>query len=478
MKRLFLTALSCVIMLSVFTSCNPEEVENPDPNSKPDTTATTTKPWESLDPATETYTRKNLIEHFTGMTCGYCPGGVKYISEAIANEKDNYIWVSHHAGFANDAYTIAASTSIVSNFGVSGAPNMMLNRTSATVDGKNALVYHPFYLSSTMTNVATTADASVRILNNYDAATKVLTIDVYGAFKDVATTSATLSVLVTESGLHNTQTDYENTFEGWADYVHNNAARVYLSAAMGDAVEVSNGVYHKTYTTTFSDEWNASNSAVIAFLTNGTQPVLNAEWAAIVSGTQGGRDIASGGVTRVPVGEFYPEADNATTHNITYANAGYYVAGTLGGSTVMGVQATPSALLNGSVPFAMLYFFVDSSLTNGTYQLLSTGAAGTAWAGYCDHTNIDKGGSQFILANYAYFQQGYLYPDAEWMLASGTITISDEGLSYSATSLNGSTLTGTFTGTLANYGTTGAPAQKMQAKNPIGKIAPMPILCK
>ena len=60
--------------------------------------------------------------------------------------------------------------------------------------------------------------------------------------------SLQLTVLVKESGMIDTQADYNNTFEGWQEFRHTNAVRAFMTAAKGDAIEVNNQHYSAEYT--------------------------------------------------------------------------------------------------------------------------------------------------------------------------------------------------------------------------------------
>ena len=79
------------------------------------------------------FPRKYLIEHFTGDECGYCPEGMYSIVGYTQKTSTPCIWVSHHYGYNTDEYTISESAKIASACGVSGAPNMAINRTKVMV---------------------------------------------------------------------------------------------------------------------------------------------------------------------------------------------------------------------------------------------------------------------------------------------------------------------------------------------------------
>ena len=124
------------------------------------------------------FPRKFVIEHFTGDQCGYCPGGMYSITDYILEEDSSAIWVSHHYGYNTDEYTISESKKIGTMLGVSGAPNMALNRTK--VSG-NAIAFHPGYLTATVADKCEReALASVVIEHSYNAETRTMDITVSG----------------------------------------------------------------------------------------------------------------------------------------------------------------------------------------------------------------------------------------------------------------------------------------------------------
>lgn len=427
-----------------------------------------------VDPISDTYVRKQLIEQFTGQGCQYCPAGVSYIKEAISGHESEYIWVAHHDGYTTDNFSISENTSMVNYFGVSGAPSMMLNRTegSAKDDKGNSvteLVYHPYYLNLNTSSVSAEAEASVHIDKTYDASSKQLSIKVYGTFKDASVSTSKLTVLIMESGLHGTQSDAE-TDAGWSDYIHNNVPRKYLTNYLGEEVTVTNNAYSKEYTLTLNDAWVADNCCIVAFLTEtSNKPVINAEWAAVVDGTQGGRDIQGGGVTLTETGPGYGEETAVTTNNVTLNSAGYYVDTTYNNVKIMGIQAMSSTTVSGGYPLVLAYVMVDADsvgIPEGTYPISNIFAVGNAMQGsYMSGYGIN--GSVYIIANATYLQYGYLVPDYLWYLYDGSITISSTGMTINATSYNGSTVTATFTGTMTDYDASSSAAnapRKMQSK--------------
>ena len=451
--KFFHFLFSLAIFAALFSSCERDQQE-PSSNDKP---------------LLESFPRKQLLEHFTGETCGYCPYGMAMIEEAISSNKSNYVWISNHAGFADDEFTIAESKNIARQFGVTSAPSVMLNRQNwkyTDEDGvHSSKVFHPYYLTEFKSKTSNVTTASIAIDNNYDPETKQLKVTVSGQSIDpYALLSVT--VAIKESGLHGPQADYYNTWEGWADFVHINVVRAYLTNYKGEPVAIQNNEYTLSFSYDWNDAWNAGNSSVVAFITDDeTKEVLNAEEKPIVNGTEGGSNIMHEGITPVSVPDTYPEYDAVPDEavNAVFSSGGYYLYGKTGNAKVVCVQLRSDNAITynrqNAVPFAIIYFVLPNDavgIPEGTYALNHDPSVCDAWAGTRNDEEFSINGSLFFLANTTYLKQGYLV-GSEWLVNTGTISVSAEGISYDAVTLNGSTIKGTFAGTLENYDRQSAP---------------------
>lgn len=240
------------------------------------------------------FPRKFLIEHFTGEDCGNCPGGMAAMVEYIQNTTTPCIWVSHHYGYYDDEYTIPENAKIGKACGVSGAPNMAMNRTKIT---GTAIAFHPGYLvEDGMADLIAkkceaTAEASVVINHTYDTLTRELNVTVSGQVANTEVTEYLLTVLIKENGLIGKQAD-PNSWKGagYKEFLHPCIVRDVLCAdALGDKVTVENQAYSATYTFTMPDNWVAENCCVVAYITpTSKKPVINAEEVPVVEGTNGG----------------------------------------------------------------------------------------------------------------------------------------------------------------------------------------------
>lgn len=466
MKRLLYVSAFAAIVLLAFTGC---ETNAPQPQPEP-------------EPQPTSYPKKHLIEEFTGQTCGYCPMGMDYIHAFTGNDS-NYITILHHAGYADDNFTIAGSKTISNTLGVSGAPSVCINRdyteyTDEYGRKKKNIVFHPAYLEDTgREQFESITFASIEIQNTYDSGTKELKVEVSGNVLVDDLSSLYLTVLVKESGMIDKQADYLNTFEGWDEFRHENAVRAFLTAAKGDTVRIQDQKYSATYTLTLADKWVADNCMVVAFLSENFKYIVQAEQTPVVAGTKGGADIVHGGITPVPVPDYYPESSatggpsDYSRHEADTINAAMAIYTPLpaDGVNYWHIQAYDlyaSVLINRTacVPFADLYFITEynaspTSVPTGTYPFVSTYLPGTAEAGFRDDEEMAIGGSQFYYVNKAYLAQGYLVPVAKWLIADGTLVITDTGWSVDGHARNGKEIHIVGTTPITFQGRASAPAR-------------------
>lgn len=282
MKKIYFAFMATMAL--ALAACNPNPTN---PNAL----------TEKVDPTTEDYTRNVLIEQFTAQSCGACPTGAQAIKMVIEGNESRVVWVAHHAGYAEDKFTIAASKSIAGHFDVNSAPLMMLDRvtqkyndygfntqTGELVIGSpmSSLTFNPVYFQeggiSTMFKDALAKEGEASVHINKEMVDGKLRIGVYGAAKGV--TKVRLNVLVVESGLiaeqygpleaHGTEYDWLPSYE------HNNVPRAYLSPALGDEIILDGGTYQKEYELTLDPTWKLNNCNIVAFLTKSNyKTVLN-----------------------------------------------------------------------------------------------------------------------------------------------------------------------------------------------------------
>lgn len=406
------------------------------------------------DPIPESFPKTHLIEEFTGQGCGYCPRGMDEV-HAYMDENPNYVLVMHHT-YGTDHFTVSGSKTIASAYDVDAAPQACVDRSKTkSVDG-NMIIFNPIYMYSVDPDqFEKTTYASVNIENEYNAETRELRVVVTGAICKTESPALKLTVLVKESGMIDSQQDNYNTFEGWQEFRHTNAVRAFLSKAMGNAITVGNQRYTESFVYKMKSTWNPENCMVVAFLTEEDNVVVQASEKPVVAGTKGGADILHGGITPVAVPDYYPEPNETAgpatysgreAENLTVSNA-YYDQFEAYGITRWIIEAynkSTTATVSGvkSIPFVELYLltaYSDSpALPIGTFPINATQEAETVIAGFRNDNPQQLGGSIFYFLNRSYFNQGYFYPTAEWLITDGEMIITDEGWTLNGHARNGS----------------------------------------
>ena len=446
MKHFFpLFALSFAFL--ALTACDSKDEPKPQPVPEPE-----------IIP--DSFPKKHLIEEFTGQTCGYCPYGMDCIHDFMTNDT-NFILVLHHYGYSQDHFTIAGSKTITNALNVKGAPNMTINRakTSYMEEGikRSATTFHPGYLPTVdKAQFEQTTYASVNIQNTYNPSSRELKVTVSGALCKQDYPLLNLTVMVKESGMIDTQADYYYSFEGWKEFRHANAVRAILTNAKGDELLVDSTRHYKAeYTLTLENAWVPENCMVVAFLSEEFQPVVQAAQKPVVEGTKGGADIRHGGITPVPVPDYYPEPSATASPQdfsakereilaVSYAYSDSYPSEGLVLWTIQAYNISYSVNVSGTlcIPFVQLYLVMpyedNPALPTGTFQINASEEPNTVIAGTRDDEEAQIYGSQFYFTDKSYFNQGYLNPQAQWLIHSGSMTINKDGWTIDGTTFNGS----------------------------------------
>lgn len=490
MKKILNLTLASLLLVS-FVGCDGINGNGPDVDPKDTTHVEPTKEYVKDDVLEEagSFAKMQLLEHFTGEECGYCPDGMTAIWDYTQSHK-NIVWVSHHVGYADDEYTVNGSNAIKTVCGVSGAPSVALNRAAAkySYQGEmgsstaSAPAFHPLYLYGLSTVPADSTYASVLINNVYDKASRDLKVRVFGYVADETVTELKLTVLLKESGMVGHQKDYTNTFEGWEEFVHTNTVRLFLTSSLGMTLNIVDQKYDTTFVCTLDEKWVPEKMMAVAFLTNSkNKPVIQAAQKQLIYTTDGGESIKPEGIKVVPVSDVYPESGNpvskyAGSDTISFSQAlAYYYSYPDYGFNYWTIQAQSNEQykVSGtpSVPVAMIQFFTETTVKSVPTATMDFGddKVGNAYAGVRDDKARTVYGSELVMANYRYLNQGYLVQTDEWLLNKGTLELSPKGFTVKATSLAGHPITLIYDGTIVNQG-----QQRMPAKMPAryGVIAP------
>jgi hypothetical protein len=220
------------------------------------------------------FTKKVLIEEFTGAWCGYCPIGA-YIVESLIEENDNIIGIGVHSG---DAMEVDHSSFLEMTYQNSGYPSGMVDRVS--YDGYVSLNagYWTFMANN---RLSSTPPCGLAMRSKVSGG--IATIEVHAGFNATLEGDHRLTVYliedhVTGSGYGYDQANYYdgdssstfyqlgNPIEG---YEHNNTLRAVLSGSLGDPLDnsvfISGGEHVETYTIDISS-YEKNNLNAVAFI--------------------------------------------------------------------------------------------------------------------------------------------------------------------------------------------------------------------
>lgn len=218
------------------------------------------------------FTKRVLIEDYTGTWCGYCPR-VSQGLDLVAAQTDKAVPVAIHRG--NDPYNFSAAGVLENLIGLQGYPTAMLNRmTDWAYPEPNNVNQVVALTDGTLPKVGMAMTATVSGGN--------VNLTVKAKFGK-AMTGTKLVVYVLENGLIYDQVNYTSYFGGGSTipgFTHNHVLRATYTNILGDdipeAESVFDNVYTKTYTVAVpSNIANAANMEFVAFVVGADKKAIN-----------------------------------------------------------------------------------------------------------------------------------------------------------------------------------------------------------
>lgn len=395
----------------------------------------------SVQGVPSSFPRTFLLEHFTSENCNNCPMGMKYIVEYLNHQTTPYIWVSHHAIYGTDEYTLDESNALAMDFmGIYNVPSVVFNRTEQggrlEVGATTDLV--TWVEEGRVAEGDTVAEASVEIAHTYDPKSRQLAITVSGQVANVDRTAYLLTILIKENRLVGKQADQITSWKkvNWLEYMHPRVVRSFVNGTFGDTVKVENQAYSYSTTYTMDKDWVAENCCVVAYLTPlEKQPIINAEQVAVVAGTEGGEQYGPYGIT---------EAKGPST-SISFDS----VHVTKIANNVLEVRMVSNKTMSSYAGICKQVGYVyvntaDSVLISGTYPIQEGNEDGTITAGYRVDEEETLGGSRLVYALSTDLKNGIVTPIHMWRMSKGEMVLDENGnVSLTFTTYNGTTVTAT-----------------------------------
>ena len=222
-----------------------------------------------------TFTKKVLIEEFTGAWCGYCPDGAYIVENLISDNAGRVIGVSVHSA---DAMEIAQSEFLESTYQNAGYPSGMVDRFP--YDGYVSLNrgYWEYITNNQLSKTATCGLAIKSEVNGNSA-----TVEVHAGFNNELNGDYMLTVYLIEDNVTGIgygfdqmnfyDSDSDSPFYGLGNpiegYEHNHTLRSVLSDPLGDVLSASvlvpGGEHIAEYTVDIS-AYNVENLYLVAFI--------------------------------------------------------------------------------------------------------------------------------------------------------------------------------------------------------------------
>jgi hypothetical protein len=210
-----------------------------------------------------------------------------------------------------------------------------------------------------------------------------------------------------------------------------------VTATFGDTVKVENQAYSYSTSYVIDEEWVPENCCVVAYLTPiEKSPVINAEQAPLVVGTEGGEQYGPYGIT---------EGKGPNT-SISFDNVKVTRVG----------NGQLEMMLTSSKTIKTTYFGIckqvgyvcvnttDSVLQPGVYPIEEGTADGTITAGYRMDEEETLGGSRLFYAVSDDLKNGIVTPIHMWRMSSGEMILDSDGtISLNFTTYNGTSVTAT-----------------------------------
>lgn len=247
------------------------------------------------------FQRTPLIEEFTSQRCVNCPQMAYFLDKALEEYGPNYVYVSHHTGFAEDVFTTQPDREVLYFFGGYANeynPAIMYNRAvlegeSNVIQGVRDMSPEPYL---TALALASTMPAMAEVNIEEEDGNQVR---VYGRVaRDLVGQPLYLSCYLVEDGI-SVDKYYQKGMDD-ADapadlrdvFRHNGIILHYFTQeALGDRLQVGdNGVYSVSYPTVTKEGFGGTRRRLVAFVhkvdksdirenqvLNATECVLNAD---------------------------------------------------------------------------------------------------------------------------------------------------------------------------------------------------------
>jgi hypothetical protein len=233
----------------------------------------------------EGFTKKVLLEEFTGEWCVNCPDGASVLRSISKKYPTKFIAAAVHQG---DWLQIAQLSQLSSHLGgIGGYPRAALNRVpaSGTSNGQDGMVVYS--RGNWETNAVRLMDAEnqqtakIGLAIESSIADNLLTLKVHTGFKTTDSRDTRLSVYLVEDSVQ----AQSQTGATTNPYFHQHVLRKVISGPLGDSIQLNTGTYSlKTYEKIDISAYKQAHLKIIAFInvigsSTTTHEILNVQEA-------------------------------------------------------------------------------------------------------------------------------------------------------------------------------------------------------
>ena len=217
------------------------------------------------------FSKKAVVEDFTGTWCGYCPR-LSYAASLVEEQTDKVFVVGVHN---RDQMANIFGSALEGEFSISGFPTAYIDRANKWQGNQPTNIEQALNAAEGTVNVGLAIESSLE--------GSVLEFKVYQGFLENMT-DVKLVVFVLEDGILANQSNNTSYYEGArpiVDFEHNGVLRYAATNVMGDPTTSTKGVHEKSYSVDLSsyDVLVPENTGVLAMLVDDSGRVLyNAQY--------------------------------------------------------------------------------------------------------------------------------------------------------------------------------------------------------
>lgn len=219
----------------------------------------------------QNFTKKSVIEDFTGTWCGWCPR-ISYAISLVEEKTSNAFAVGVHIG---DDMQNSYSTELDNGFKIQGYPTAYINRI------KMWSYPEPNNIDEVLDESSMKTNSGLEIKTS--AINKSLDVEIRAGFT-ASIDGVKMVVYILEDNLSDDQTNYTEYYGGsdiLYGFKHNGVLRYSVTSVFGDEISSSYGFHNYTYNVDLS-KYNIkkiSNVTVLGMLLNKDGHVINAQRA-------------------------------------------------------------------------------------------------------------------------------------------------------------------------------------------------------